>query len=343
MLRGLFIAVVIVLALPVLVRHSAEAKMPSYVITGGELGPYAAVFSAWDDQFPSLQNPLVNRPDQNPSLHYDVYSSAGAALAQRVANGAGPEMRYYPNLTLLEYLPSASLPEAWYRLAPGPMAVLDNAVADALDKRARGELEIGPVAAFFRSQHLDEMSYWLRPASVTESPGYEVPMACLNFVECVHLGPSTQDFNMRDLIETVSGPPRTAAGPPPVYVIEGYVGIGNGGISGQLGFYTPLADGQPGRFWFGGYSADAPYYETTLGFDAVIAQALDVAAKEADARPSAHSEQSTAVSANRGQEGVIFWLGIAGAAVLLTALVGGCAAVYARRGQARRFGPPSAS
>ena len=53
-------------------------------------------------------------------------------------------------------------------------------------------------------------------------------------------------------------------------------------MGGLIGFYAPPEEGGPGRFWSAGYNYDTeePYFETTPGFEAVIARALDASQEQ---------------------------------------------------------------
>ena len=83
---------------------------------------------------------------------------------------------------------------------------------------------------------------------------------------------------MRDLVAMLREGPTTDHSPSgPVYAIEFFASYGRGGVGGLVGFYAPPEEGDSGRFWSPGYNYDTeePFFETTLGFDAVIVRALD--------------------------------------------------------------------
>ncbi|MEX0786272.1 MAG: hypothetical protein WD939_06520 [Dehalococcoidia bacterium] len=260
---------------------AADAKTPNYVISGGELGEYAARF--WDtrEDGPFTQSlERIEPPALRPSLAYDLYTSFGNfAVPSQMAQGQ-PEARYYPDAGLLEY-PSLNI---WYRVAPHDVEFLDGVVADALESMRRGELEVGPVAADFRARSLDRVTYWLRPMSaISLDDRYfaSQPSSCEGLDGCFTITRSGERFIMGDLIETLDNPQRPPDAVEPAYIIE-YYGIvepPHGGIGGALGFYSPPAGGEPGRFWYDGYFYDqaSPYHETTPGFDAALARALDPA------------------------------------------------------------------
>lgn len=99
-----------------------------------------------------------------------------------------------------------------------------------------------------------------------------------------------------------------------------------GAAGGHFGYYDPPAGDCPGRFWLGS-SPVGLYYETTPGFDALVASALSgtlpdlEAAQPVKQAPAADGESISVVAA----------VGV-GLTVALAALGGGFAAVrYARR------------
>jgi len=329
-LVGFSIAIVVV----ALAVRSAEAKLPSWVIAGGELGPYAARIVApipEEDaqliyQLPSRDAQAVAAPSQLPDLSYDLYASGSFPIG--LANG-GPDLRYYPELTLVQ--PAQS--DSWYRLAPEEVAFLDAAIEEALAKRARGELEKGPIAADFRARHLPEVRYWLRPSAAVDDSN-AVPTSA-NCAHCIGLAGPSEAFIMRDLLEVVSQAPKAHArlSEAPAFLIE-YYGIvlpPHGGIGGRLGYDDPPAGVAPGRFWPGGYSPGMPYYETTAGFDAVIAEALSRTEGSAEIAPADEQvKPSAAVADNSRAISVTAAFGV-GLAVVGVAFGGGLGALYARR------------
>lgn len=253
----------------------AQAKLPSYVIAGGELGPYAAHFSSLvldeHDSFPQYlpgDEAQVVEPPRSPlGLFYDLYPSYGNfAIPYQVTNG-GPELRYYPE----DHMLYSRLGDQWYQLGSDGIALLDAAISDALGKMAAGELEEGPIRAEFRARRLSEVTYWLTSYAGGYEPTFEAECD-----ECVTLSGRSEEFVMRHLVDVVSQPTRGPTSEPPTLTIE-YYGIVEppyGGIGGRLGYYDPPTSDRPGRFWPGGYSGEALYYETTPGFDAFVAEAV---------------------------------------------------------------------
>ena len=331
-----FLGVSIAIAVVALAVRGAEAKMPSWVIAGGELGPYAAhVFAPIPEepgeviQLPGPDAQAVAPPQQPSSLVYDLYASYGNfAVPHQLADG-GPELRYYPELKLVQ--PAQS--ESWYRLTPEAVAFLDAAIEEALAKRARGELEKGPIAADFRARHLPEVRYWLRSSAAVEDSN-AVP-ASADCPECIGLAGPSEAFIMRDLLEVVSQAPKAHArlSEAPAFLIE-YYGIvlpPHGGIGGRLGYYDPPAGDGPGRFWPGGYSPGMPYYETTAGFDAVIADALSRPEASAEIAPPDEPVKPSAAVADNGRAISVTAVFGVGLAVVGVAFGGGLGALYARR------------
>ena len=320
-------------ALVLVSARGAEAKLPSYVIAGGDLGSYAADFSAlalvrdggspgW---LPGESAQAVEPPKRLPSLAYDLYPSYGNfAVPYQLANG-GPELRYYPDLRLLQR--RAADADAWYALAPEAVAFLDAAIEEALAKKAAGELEEGPIAADFRARHLPDVGYWLVPFStVATNEGYIAP-SLSGCDECTILVGSREEWIMRHLVETVSQPLQGPASARPAFAIE-YYGIvlpPSGGIGGLLGFYAPPIGDGAGRFWPGGYSTDAPYFETTAGFDAFVAEAASYASASPDAPPVGEQVQPASAAT---ADGPAIWMMMT-AAGALTAVVAATASVAA--------------
>ena len=331
--RSLVVAIAITwIALSI---HDAEAKGATYILAGGELGPYAVMIgtphASW---LPGEHDHEVVPPQQPSSLVYDMYASYGnLAVSHQLANG-GPELRYYPELKLLQRGQS----DSWYRLAPATAAFLDEAIEDALAKRARGELEKGPIAADFRARHLPKVTYWLRPSAVADD-SYRVP-SLVSCAECIVLARPSEAFIMRDLIEVVSQAPkahdRLSASPAFLIEYEGIVEPPYGGIGGRLGYYDPPAGDAPGRFWPDGYSSDMPYYETTAGFDAVIAEALSRTEASAGMGPVNEQVKPRSAVADNGRAISMTTAAGAGLAVAGVALGGGAGALYARRRRGAR-------
>jgi hypothetical protein len=252
-----------------------QAKGPSYLVTGGELGDYAGHVGL-EEYLPGPAAEPVEAPRDLPDLAYDLYNSSGnLAVPYQIATG-GPEFRYYPNLRLLHQREA----DRWYQPSADLLASLDAAVAEALAAKTRGELERDPVVADFRARSLHDVTYWLRPTSTIafdDTYYASAPFSCDGLPDCATVTRSSEVFIMGDLIETLGRPLRPADGARAAFVIEYYGSVDGGGIGGILGFYSPAADGQPGRFWYASYFHDhsTPYHETTPGFDAAVAEALE--------------------------------------------------------------------
>ena len=315
--------------------RGAEAKMPSYVLAGGELGPYAYQFSALisegDDPFSGFlldeHSQAVEPPGQLPSLAYDLYRSYGPFhVAAQVVNG-GPELRYYPELQLLYARES----DRWYR--PGAEAVrfVERAIEDALAKATAGELEEGPVAADLVGRRLTEVSYWMR--AYTRMASNNTAPDLSECRDCTRVIAPIGEFIIRHVVETVSRPLYGTTSEPPAFVIE-YEGIVEppyGGIGGLFGFYTPPTDDHGGRFWPGGHSSDTPYYETTAGFDAAFADAVVRAQALADT-DQANERTGTASAASDAPSAATFF----GAAVAVAVSMGIAGTLYAYARRRRR-------
>ncbi len=92
------LGIVAALILLGLTTNSVSAKQPSFIITGGELGEYAAVVwvpSPEGSYIPEIGVPtsqLVRTDGEPPalSLHYDLYGSGPFRAA------LGPDYVYYP-------------------------------------------------------------------------------------------------------------------------------------------------------------------------------------------------------------------------------------------------------
>ena len=335
------VAFAVAIALLLVSARGAEAKLPSYVIAGGDLGSYAAHFSVlavvgdedWLGWLPGENAQAVEPPKRLPSLAYDLYPSYGNfAVPYQVANG-GPELRYYPDLRLLQRRAA----DAWYALAPEAVAFLDAAIEDALAKKARGELERGPIAADFRARHLPEVGYWLVPVSAGAADENYIAPSLSRCDQCTILVGSREEWIMRHLVETVSQPLQGSASDPPAFAIE-YYGIvlpPSGGIGGVLGFYAPPIGDGPGRFWPGGYSSEAPYFETTAGFDAFVADAVTYASASPNAPPV--GEQVQPASATTADSPAIWiMMTAAGALTVVVAATASVAAnAFSRRARRR--------
>jgi hypothetical protein len=110
-LRFSLLALAILLA--ALTGSRAEAKSPAYVISGGNLGPYAA--HVWSDiQLPGPDAVVADTLENPPSLAYDLFTSWGNfAVPEQMATG-GAEFTYYPESQLLYH----RYPDRWYQPVP---------------------------------------------------------------------------------------------------------------------------------------------------------------------------------------------------------------------------------
>jgi len=256
---------VIALAVALIATRGAEAKTPAYVITGGELGPYAYHFFLGLEDESNFVDPgvVAEAPRPLPALAYDLYNSWGNfALPFQIANG-GPELRYYPEPKLL----SRPADGVWMKVSQRGAAVLDGAIAEAVAKRAKGELEGSPIAADFRARHLAVASYGL----------YAYPEAGLDagaidpWLRGRRLGgigpPESETFIIGELVATVTRVPKESQEASPELVISYSARVGDTGYGGVLGFYSAPKAGRPGQFWDDGYVNESrwPYYETTPG------------------------------------------------------------------------------
>ena len=272
------LGIVAALVLLALNTNTASAKQPSFIITGGELGEYAAVVSSpWPEGpylpfgAPMSQLELMPSPDVAPSLRYDVYNGGLFGVA------SGPSYHYYPAGRILydaEY-------DRWFDVLPDWAAFMESAIGEALAERERGELEIGPIAAALRKSRIPEGTVWLRSYSPGEGLehafAYETSLSFDRCPECTPLPRGAEQFAMRDMVETLSREPITKpSSRPPAYAMEYYSAVGRGGVGGLVGYYAPPEGGEPGRFWPPGYKNDSgePYYETTPGFDRTISNAF---------------------------------------------------------------------
>ena len=268
------LGIVTVLALLVVNPSGASAKQPSFILTGGELGEYAAHVSSPLPQGPYLvfgapvsQLALTQAPSSEPSPRYAIYD-AGPYAAWK-----GPSHYYYPTTRLLHSLDLDK--DRWYDVLPEWAAFMDSAIEEALAQKGRGELELGPIAAGLRQSWIPRGTLWLRPNAGGEGSSYSASSVS-RCAGCAFLGPA-EEFVMRDLAAMLSKGPTTDHSPRgPAYAIEFFASYGRGGVGGLVGFYAPPEDGESGRFWPPGYNYDTetPYFEATAGFDAVIASAL---------------------------------------------------------------------
>ncbi len=330
------LGVCIVLVLISLSTHNAAAKLPSYVLTGGELGAYASHFhvpipeegDSWPLGLPGEDARGVEPPQQLPALVYDLFPSYGNFAVPAQLASDGPELRYYPKLQVLHQ----RLPDRWYQLGPGTVAFLDTAIEGALVQKAAGELEMGPMAADFRARNLPKVEYWLRPRSLVATDDSNSSPDLGPCRECAVLVGSSEVFIMRHLVETASGtlqqPEPTSE--PPAFAIEyyGIVEAGGRGIGGLLGSYTPPTDDHTGRFWPESYTQKGSYFKTTPGFDSVVAAAILAHGGSSDAGLNDRNSTST------GEGGRSFLMTtaiVSSLAAVLVALSSGAAALYSRR------------
>ena len=264
------VGIVIALTFIALSTSGASAKLPSYIITGGELGEYAAHVDPTtlreEDPFSMLlqgqDSHAIVTPKQAPGLMYEVWQPFGYLDLVLV-------LEYYPKSGLIRMERSGG----WYQAGPSIAAFLDDALNGALQKKEAGELEQGVRRAQLRAIRLPEASFLLRR--------FAVPGEGYNFVgsgECAGctflLGPN-EAFVMGDLAEVMEGPLVGPAADMPPYAIEYEIpNPPDGFIRQLLGMYRPPENDAPGQFWFRQYSRATLYRETTPGFDAVIAEAL---------------------------------------------------------------------
>jgi len=330
MVRGI-ILVALALWLLLLTIGEAEAKLPGYIITGGELGEHAAYAGgavAAENEFSAVWLPGPNavdrsKPDELPSLRYDIFNSGSVPYA--LANG-GPEFAYYPEARLLQH----SSVNSWSKLSPETAAFLDGAVEDALASMTRGELEVGPLAADFRARGLAEVSYWFVPypeGGMTNAELGRLDSLLMRDSGLAQVsGQQSEELIMRHLVATVSGQANKALSAPPRYAVFSRAAAAGGAVGGHFGYYDPPAGDRPGRFWLGSSPA-GPYYETTPGLAALVASALigtlpDLEAAQPVKQAPAADGESISVAAAVG----------VGLTVALVAVGGGFAAVrYARR------------
>ena len=322
--------------------HGTEAKGITYLLAGGELEPYTVVIgSAQANGLPGAHAQAVEPPHQLPSLVYDLYYSCYAFCVPL----REMEMRYYPEQQLLHHRVS----DRWYELASEVAAFMDAAIEDALAKKARGELEKGPFAATFRAGGLPQGRYLLAPYPRSDSAQSEIDSLTTDLLLgriAGHIrGPASEGFIMGHVVETLSGPPNGTTSEPPAFVVLFVVGDPRKGIavSGIFGLYDPPTEERAGRFfWPGGYSSaqvpyyERPYYETTPGFDALVAEKIAPSIPEPDALASGVQADSASSGRDDGQPIALTRAVGAGLAVVGVALGGGAGVLYARRRRGAR-------
>jgi hypothetical protein len=260
--------------------QASEAKTPAYVITGGELGPYAFhlfLVSEEQGEVQLLAEGPEDPPAALPAIAYDLYSSYGNfAVADQIAQG-GPESRYYPDVGLMHHRQT----DSWQALTVKGKAFMQAAIDDALLRKAAGELELGPIRADFRARHLAEATYTLNSWSEDFRPldfrSFGEPWLGGSKLGKLS-GPPAENFVMGELVATLG---RTPRGSPPAVArvaisYSAWDAETRTGYGGLLGFYSPPEGGRPGLFWHDGhfYDGNTPYYETTAGFNAIIAGVL---------------------------------------------------------------------
>ena len=292
---------------------TASAKGSAYLLTGGELGSYAYLLESFipdadgTDWVASVEGMQVDPPPRPSSLAYDLYRRYGVFAIPSVL---GPEIRYYPSLGLVQNLWS----QQWYQPPAEAINYFDSTIQDALALMARGELEDDPFVADLRDRRMHEVNYFVLPYSLGSSHHTWARWArrLAGRVRCLPRS-DPQRRGIRSRAPRRDGHhtrmPDSAMGP--AYTIEFHGWFEGSGIGGFFGFYLPPAHGEAGRFWTSGYvhDEDAPYYETTPGFDAAIEAAL--------AGPYARAPETSAI----GTDDFGFRPTVVGA-TLLAALLG---------------------
>ena len=264
MIARTVIALATVSLLLCLTFGQAQAKSPSYVITGGDLGPYAMHFT-FPDHGPLIRSvagaPAVSHGE---GLAYDIHD--GDVIYDYVIGERGPSYRYHPAQGIVEDVRAGVV----YTLPLERARELDAIVANALSERLNDTLERGVLAAVLRASQLSEAHMWLAPENWERST--EVAMHC----PCEIPRMSTERWIMQDLQQTLQGAPQA---PTPNELPDLRIMISFAGESGYGAFahYRFPRGGAPGRLWVWpsfDYPLNNPYLETTQGFDAVISAAL---------------------------------------------------------------------
>lgn len=286
---GAFIVALLAVATPTV----SEAKVGTWVLTGGELGTFAVNVNEYVlgiEEFAGLPGPdatEVEAPARRPAVYYDLYPSSGVFHVAVQQHDGGADLRYYPDGGLLEdrrpydYEGSAELrPKLatddgpWYELTEEALAFMDAAIAYGLTEVQAGEAEANPVASDWRWRGMTSAQYLLRPHPSHELTREEVD-GLYGRVGLVSGPPAieggvAETFIMTELLETMSRRAVATTNEMPAVVIT----LDGHDWGGVFGAYTPPEGDEPGRLWVIGYSADRPYYETTPGLDAIIAQVL---------------------------------------------------------------------
>ncbi len=313
--RLLGIAVAL-LMLSLSTQQPAEAKPPRYIITGGELGAYAAHIQPIGEdpfavQLPGQDFVATVAPARTPGLAYEVWQPFGYV-------DLVPVLAYYPESGLIQMERSGD----WYRAGRSTVAMLEDAIDQGLERMEAGELEDSVIGAQLRAMRFPEASFLLwRYAVPGEGYNFQSSGECEG---CTFLSGPNETFVMVHLAEVLEGPLVGLAPEVPPYAIEFEVPKPPSGRSaGLLGMYRPPELARPGQFWLQHYSRDTPYRETTPGFDAVIARALE-RNQEWGVTPS----DGVQVAAQSGGEAST-WLWIGG--MVVAALCVGGAIFYRRR------------
>ncbi|MCH7579141.1 MAG: hypothetical protein IIB22_02735 [Chloroflexi bacterium] len=309
-----FLGIVTVLVLLALNTSGASAKPPRYIITGGELGAYAALIEPVEGdpfsvQLPGQDSRATVAPAHTPGLVYKVWQPFGYL-------DLVPVLDYYPESGLIRMEWSGD----WYQAGRSTVALLKDVLDHALQKKAAGELEDSVIRAQLRDKHFPEASFLLR-LYAAPGEGYNV-QGSRECMRCTLLSGPIETFVMVHLAEVLEGPLVGPAPQVPPYAIEFEVlEPPSGRVTGLLGMYRPPELGRPGQFWLEHYSRDILYRETTPGFDAVIAEALE--RNQWDTAPSGRAH----IDPESGGK-VWLWLWIGG--MVVAALCVGSAIIYGR-------------
>jgi hypothetical protein len=247
-----------------LTMGQAEAKLPSYVLTGGDLGQHAMYFALPDYAY--VDGGLLS--GATPSADgpaYDIYD--GDALRNYVRWVRSPVYRYYPAEQSLGNLET----DVSWRVTSQRAAELDAVIDRALSRLSYDDLEAGVLAAV-----LDESSIAGSRMRLVAKPNAFQPniaVAC----PCDIPQGSMDHWIMSDLVHSLSsrsGLPLPGDGSDLEIRIEF---PGESGY-GSFAHYAFPQGGRAGRLWIwpnSDHPIGQPYAETTAGFDAVIADAVD--------------------------------------------------------------------
>ncbi len=300
---------------------AVTAKTPTYVLTGGELGSHAYLLEAFipdadgTEWVASVHAQRVDPPLEAPALGYDLYLRYGVFAIPYQMAGRGPWMRYYPELGLVQN----PLSQRWHKPPAETVSFLDSSIIDALARMDAGDLDDSAFGADLRGRRMHEVTYSLFPYLPGDGAvrGLDGPGALRAECDaCLGLIPNAETFVFEHLVETVSHTRLLGSAMEPAYTIEFHGWFGSGGIGGILGFYSLPADGKAGRFWMDGYvhDQDAPYYETTSGFDAAIEAALAGSGTGA-AKATASDDGMRAASAAAALLTAVLGVGVVGGLV----------------------------